>query len=302
MPDTVKQQVMSDQLVRLASCDGSIRACAASTTNLVAQICSLQGTDPTATVALGRLVSAACLMGSLLKGAQRLALSIEANGPLQKLQAETDAHGMVRATIKQPVCDLPPKDDNFDVANAVGKAGFLHVIKDLGLKTPYHGTVQLVSSEIAEDIAHYFVTSEQIPTSLALGVTLDNQAGIAASGGLLIQALPGCSESMLERIETGLQQLPAVSTMLRAGQTPMAILEQLLQGIPCAPQSSYALNFNCSCSRQYVAKMVSGLPAEELSVLAQRQEDTVVTCEYCKNEYRFTPTDLGEFSRTNKKY
>jgi len=165
------------------SSDGSIRASAASTTNLVAQICSLQGTDPTATVALGRMLSATCLMGSLLKGGQRLALTIEGNGPLQKLQAETDAFGAVRATIKQPVCNLPPRNDNFDVANAIGKAGFLHVIKDLGLKEPYHGTVQLVTSEIAEDIAHYFAVSEQTPTSLALGVTLDSQAGVAASGG-----------------------------------------------------------------------------------------------------------------------
>ncbi len=285
---------MPDQLVRLMSCDGSIRASAASTTNLVAQICALQGTDPTATVALGRLVSATCLMGSLLKGSQRLALTIEANGPLQKLQAETDAYGGVRATIKQPVCNLPPKNDNFDVANAIGKAGFLHVIKDLNLKEPYHGTVQLVTSEIAEDIAHYFATSEQIPTSLALGVTLDSQAGVAASGGLLIQALPGCSDEILAQIEATLQGLEPVSTMLRAGQTPMAILERVLQGIPFELQSSYELTFNCSCSKQYVMKMLSGLPAEELFALAQRQEDTVVTCEYCKNEYRFTPTDLSK--------
>jgi molecular chaperone Hsp33 len=275
--------------------DGSIRAIAASTTNLVAQICSLQGTDPTATVALGRMVSATCLMGSLLKGAQRLALTIEANGPLQKLQAETDAYGAVRATIKQPVCNLPPKNDNFDVANAIGKAGFLHVIKDLGLKEPYHGTVQLVTSEIGEDIAHYFAVSEQIPTSLALGVTLDSQAGVAASGGLLIQALPGGKDEILKRVEGALQGLKPVSTMLRAGYTPMAILEQVLLGVPFDLQSSYELTFNCSCSRPYVVKMLSRLPPEEQSALVQCQEDTVVTCEYCKHEYRFTPTDLSEF-------
>lgn len=296
MPETVMQQIIPDQLVRMMSGDGSIRAIAASTTKLVRQICHLQGTDPTATVALGRLVSATCLMGSLLKGAQRLALTIEANGPLQKLRAETDAYGAVRATIKQPVCHLPPKNDHFDVATAVGKAGFLHVIKDLGLKEPYHGTVQLVTSEIAEDIAHYFAVSEQIPTLLALGVTLNSQAEVAASGGLLIQAMPGCRDEVLEKIEGALQGLEPVSTMLRAGNTSMEILARVLQGIPCASQSSYELTFNCHCSREYVVHMLSGLPEEELAALAQRQEDTIVTCEYCKREYRVTPTDLSKLS------
>jgi len=283
---------MHDQVVRLMTCDGSIRVSVANTSNLVEQICSLQGTDPTATVALGRVVSAACLMGSLLKGSQRLALSIEGNGPLQKLQAEADASGNVRATIKQPLCHLPPVNDNFDVANAIGKAGFLHVIKDLGLKEPYHGTVQLITSEVAEDIAHYFVMSEQIPTSLALGVTLDSQAAVAASGGLLIQALPGCRDEILEQIEGALKILPPVSTLLREGQTPMAIAERVLGTIPFELQISYGLNFNCHCDRQNVLNMLRGFPASELETLALQQEEICITCEYCKKEYRLRSTEV----------
>ncbi|MDX9709201.1 MAG: Hsp33 family molecular chaperone HslO, partial [Trichloromonas sp.] len=164
---------MTDHLVRILSKDGSLRAVAAATTNLTESIRRRQGTDPTATVALGRLVAGAALMGALLKGDQRLALMIEGSGPLQRLHAETDAFGHVRGSIKNPIAGLPPKADRFDVAGAVGKAGFLHVVKDLGLKEPYRGMVQLYSSEIAEDLAYYLTTSEQVPSTVGLGVALD---------------------------------------------------------------------------------------------------------------------------------
>ena len=204
----------TDQLIRITSNDGSLRATVASTSNLVNEICQRQKTDPTATVALGRLVSGAALMGSLLKDDQRVALSIEGNGPLQRLQAEADASGTVRGTIKVPCCNLPPLDDRFDVANAIGKAGFLHVVKDLGLKEPYRGMVQLTTSEVAEDLTHYFTTSEQTPTSIALGVTLDQDAHVAASGGFLIQAMPDCDESVIDTLEDNLKKIVAISSQL----------------------------------------------------------------------------------------
>ncbi|OQY19623.1 MAG: Hsp33 family molecular chaperone [Desulfobacteraceae bacterium 4572_35.1] len=283
---------MHDQLVRLMTNDGAIRASAANTTNLVGQICKLQHTDPTASVTLGRVTTAVCLMGGLLKGSQRMALSVEGNGPLQKIQAETDAYGSVRATIKEPQCGLPPKDGNYDVANAIGKAGFLHVTKDLGLKEPYRATVQLTSSEVAEDIANYYAVSEQIPTMIALGVTLKSNADVAASGGFLVQAMPGCSEETLKNIETRLGAMPAVSTQLRAGQTPMIILEQLLGEIAFTLQTDYELNFRCNCSRPYVLQMLRGLTQGELDGLAKGDEDTVVTCEYCRKQYQITAEEI----------
>ena len=167
---------MTDHLIRVLTLDGAIRVSVAATTALVEEVRLRQQSDPTATVAIGRLATAAALMGSLLKGDQRIGLTIEGNGPLQRIQAETDAHGRVRATAKVPRAELPPLDGRFDVAGAVGHAGFLHVVKDLGLKEPYKGTVQLVSSEIAEDLAYYFTTSEQTPSSVALGVELGSQA------------------------------------------------------------------------------------------------------------------------------
>ena len=182
---------MSDHLVRLITRDGSLRACAADTTLLAEECRRRQQTDPTATVALGRVVTAAALCGSLLKGTQRLALIVEGNGPLHRLQAETDAHGRVRATVKVPVAGLPPREGRFDVAGAVGHAGFLQVVKDLGMKEPYRGMVQLATSEIGEDLAYYFATSEQTPSTVALGVELGREAEVAAAGGFLLQLLPG---------------------------------------------------------------------------------------------------------------
>ena len=290
---------MPDQLVRIMSNDGGLRATAASTTHLVAEICQHQNTDPTASVALGRLVTAAALMGSLLKGDQRVALSIEGNGPLKKLQAESDASGAVRGTIKQPHCNLPPKDGHFDVANAIGKAGFLHVIKDLGLKEPYRGMVQLSTSEIAEDLTQYFSLSEQTPTSVALGVTLDQQANVAASGGFLIQALPGCGETVLEQLEETLSQLPPVSNQLRDGHSPLEIISRVMTGIPFNVQTSYDLHFSCSCNRQHVLNMLKTLPAKDLAELALQTNDTEVNCEYCKKTYHFSSIEVADLAHNN---
>ncbi|MEA3464422.1 MAG: Hsp33 family molecular chaperone HslO [Thermodesulfobacteriota bacterium] len=289
----MKVNSMPDQLVRIISTDGGLRATVASTTHLVTEICQRQNTDPTATVALGRLVTAAALMGSLLKGDQRVALSIEGNGPLKKLQAESDASGAVCGTIKMPHCNLPPKDGHFDVANAIGKAGFLHVIKDLGLKEPYRGMVQLSTSEIAEDLTHYFSVSEQTPTSVALGVTLDQQAGVAASGGFLIQALPGCDETVLEQLEETLSQLHPISNQLLDGRSPFEIIDQVMTGIPFKVQTSYNLNFRCNCNSQHVLNMLKTLPAKDLTELALQTNDTEITCEYCKNIYRFSATEIA---------
>ncbi len=288
---------MSDQLIRVLSHDKQIRASFAVTTELVKEICRLQQTDPTASVALGRLTTAAALMGTLLKGDQRLGLAIEANGPLKKLQAETDARGTVRASIKEPHCHLPPIDGHFDVAGAIGKAGFLHVTKDLGMKEPYQGMVQLVTSEIAEDIAHYFSSSEQTPTSTALGVLLDRSAHVAASGGYFIQALPDCDEAILESLDNHLANLPPISSLVRDGLSPIELAQQVLNDSNFKLQDTVELHFRCNCSRRHVLAMLTGLPDEDLEALAQRAEDTEITCEYCKKSYLFTPRELSNIAQ-----
>ncbi len=283
---------MTDHLVRVATKDGTLRAAAAVTTDLVEAIRLRQGTDPTATVALGRLVTGAALMGSLLKGDQRLALMVEGNGPLQKLHAETDAAGHLRGSIKEPVSGIPPRADGFDVPAAVGRAGFLHVIKDLGLKEPYRGMVMLYTSEIAEDLAYYLTTSEQVPSTVALGVYLEQEGRVANAGGLLVQALPEGRDSLVALLEERLTALPPFTSLLRQGLAPEQILEQLFAGIPLGRMETTPLTFRCNCSRPQIRRMLQTLGSEELRRIIDQDEETTVICEFCKERYVFDREEL----------
>jgi len=278
---------MADHLVRLITADGALRAVAADTTQLAEECRRRQQTDPTATVALGRLATAAALMGGLLKGEQRLALIVEGSGPLKRLQAETDAFGRVRATVKEPLAALPPRDGRFDVAGAIGQAGFLHVVKDLGLKEPYRGMVQLVTSEIGEDLATYFATSEQIPSTVALGVELDHDFQVAAAGGFILQLLPDGDPALVEQLEARLAELPPTTTLLRHGVAPAAILERLLDGIGVTHLGQIPLTFSCTCGREQVAGVLKLIGPEELDELLADPGEATVICDFCKETYRF---------------
>jgi molecular chaperone Hsp33 len=279
---------MQDHLVRIVSRDGLLRGMAAVTTELVREICAKQQADLTATVALGRLLTGGALLGCLLKGKQRLALVIEGNGPLGKLSVETDAEGRLRGSLRNPQVGLPPKDGRFDVAGAIGKAGFLHVWKDLGLKNPYQTMVQLQSSEVAEDLAWYLTTSEQIPSSVALGVELDSSGVVAAAGGFLVQSLPPGDEQEVARLVERLQQFPPTTSLLRQGLTPGQILERLFDGTRFLVQAEIPLRFYCPCDRQQIEAVLVGLGEEELTRLAEEREQVEVTCEYCRREYVFS--------------
>lgn len=287
---------MKDHMIRILTRDGSLRATAAVTTNLVEEIRLLQGSDPTASVALARLVTGAALMGSLLKGEQRLALMVEGNGPLQKLHAETDASGQLRGSVKVPVSGLELGPQGFDVVAAVGRAGFLHVVKDLGLKEPYRGMVPLYRSTIAEDLAYYFTTSEQTPSTVALGAYLEPGGSVSAAGGFMVQAMPGGDESLLALLEERLTALPPTTTLLREGLAPIHILERIFEGIPFSVQATTDLAFRCHCSRRQVARMLTSLGAEELRELRQREEATTVTCEFCRRAYQFSREELAALS------
>jgi len=256
--------VMKDHLVRITTADGLLRATAAVTTHLVEDTRLRQGTDATATVALGRLVTGAALLGSLLKDDQRLALMVEGNGPLRKLHAETDAHGRLRASIKQPLSGLSPTTAGFNVPGAVGRAGFVHVVKDLGLKEPYRGMVRLVSSEIAEDLAYYLTTSEQIPSVVALGVYLEPDGRVSAAGGFLIQAMPPGADAAIGLLESRLRDLPPVTSLLREGLPPRRILERLFVDLPLSDPTETAISFRCTCSRPQILRLLGSLNRKEL--------------------------------------
>lgn len=279
-----------DQLVRIVTRDGHLRGVAVDTSGLCEEIRRRQQSDPTGTVALGRLASGAALLGALLKQEQRLALSVEGNGTMRRLYAETDATGHIRATASEPVAGLPPKDNEFDIPGAIGRAGFLTVTRDLGLKEPYRGTVQLTTSEIAEDLAYYLTTSEQVPSGVGLGVSLDREGHVATAGGFLVQAMPPGDDETLEQLEQRLRELPPTTRMLQDGMSPHDILETIFSDIPYDVVAETELFFRCSCSRRQVERIARKLIESEGGPVDE--DEIVVTCEFCREAYSFEPSEL----------
>lgn len=271
---------MNDHLARAMAAKGKLRAVACVTTSVVNDICFLQGCSPVVSVALGRAVSGAALLGSTLKQGQRMAIKFEGNGPMQKLIAEADWDGALRATVAVP--DAVAES----VPDALGRAGFLTVTKDLGLKEPYSGMVQLYTSEIAQDLAYYLTDSDQIPSAVGLGVSLAPDGQVAVAGGFLIQSLPPSDESAVEQVMTRIEQLPPLTTLLAGGTSPTALLELLLEGLEYNLLESTDLSFRCGCSLDKVERALLSLGKEELERLMAEQGSAEVTCEFCRRQYR----------------
>jgi molecular chaperone Hsp33 len=288
---------MEDYLVRIITKDGSARALACVTTNLVNEVCRRHGTYPTASAALGRALTGGGLMGGLLKTGQRVALKFAGDGPLKKIVVEAESNGLVRGYVGVPEVDLPLKNGKLDVAGALGKTGLLRVAKDLRMKEPYQGLVQLYTGEIAEDIAYYFVESEQIPSAVALGVFVAPDGTIAAAGGFLIQSLPSVNEDVINRLIERVEILPPITVLWRRGKTPEEVLEDLFNDIPFTVLEKYTLAFKCSCSRERVEKALITLGRKELASLIEEDEETRVTCEYCRESYGFGREELTRLSR-----
>lgn len=283
---------MNDYLVRIITKAGNIRAMACTTTNLVNEARTLHGTFPTASAALGRALSGGALMGSMLKTGQRVALKFEGNGPLRKIIVEADSNGAVRGYVGVPDVHMVRDDGKLDVASAVGKAGFLTVTRDLGLKEPYKGMVQLYTSEIAEDLALYLTESEQIPSAVALGVYVETDNSVSAAGGFLIQALPPQDDEMIDLLMNRISKLPPVTRLLREGQTPEDILDLLFAEIPYDVLEKRELAFQCSCSREKIERALISLGRKELSSMIEEQEGAEVKCEFCRKDYSFTKSEL----------
>ena len=284
---------MEDYLVRIMTKAGNIRALACSTTNLVDEARVRHGTLPTASAALGRALTGGALMGALMKTGQRVALTFEGNGPLKKIIVEAESNGAVRGYVGVPDVHLVREDGKLDVAGALGKAGFLTVTKDLGLKEPYRGMVQLYTSEIAEDLAYYFTESEQTPSAVALGVYVESDTSVSAAGGFLIQSLPPQDEQMIDLLMSRIGNLPPVTQLLREGKLPEDILESLFSGVPYDILEKRALSFKCFCSREKIERILISLGREELLKMAEQSEDTQVRCEFCRHLYIFNKTDIS---------
>ena len=283
---------MIDYMVRIISETENVRALACVTTGLVDEARCRHGSWPTASAALGRALTGGALLGALLKTGQRLALKFEGNGPLKKIVVEAESNGAVRGYVGAPQVHMVTEAGKLDVAGALGRAGFLTVSRDLGLKEPYKGMVQLYTSEIAEDLAYYLTESEQVPSAVGLGVFVEEDNRVSAAGGFLIQTMPPADERVIERLMEQIGRLPPITQLLREGNTPEQMLEQLFTGIPYMTLEKRMLAFRCTCSREKIEKALISLGREELAGLMEQEDETEVTCEFCGERHLFSRAEL----------
>ena len=285
---------MSDQLIRAISQDGLMKVSAVSTRDLTERARQIHKTLPVATAALGRLLAGASMMGNALKEeAASLTLQIKGGGPLGTLLAVSDHEGNVRGTVENPAVDIPLREDGkLDVGTAVGNQGTLTVIRDLRMKEPYVGSVGLLWGEIAEDIALYFVESEQIPTACGLGVLVDRDQSVLSAGGYLVQLLPGAGEETAERLEASLRAAKPVTELLRADPDPEALLRAALPGLELEILEKRPIEYRCECSRERMERALISLGREELRAMIDEQGGAELTCRFCDNVQRFSREEL----------
>ena len=283
-----------DKLVRAITKDGSVKAVAAVTKDLTEQVRNIHKTLPVATAALGRALAAASMMGNALKEENAsLTLQIKGGGPLGTVLAVSDPLGNVRGYVQNPQVNVPLREDGkLDVGRAVGADGTLTVIKDIGLKEPYIGSVGLLGGEIAEDLAAYFVESEQIPTACALGVLIDRDQSVKAAGGYIIQLLPGAGEDVIAKVEGGVMAAGAVTALLDRDPDPEALLRTVLSDFEVEILETAPIEYKCYCSRDRVERALISMGVAELEDLLAEQGGCELGCQFCDKVYRFTDKEL----------
>lgn len=283
-----------DHIVRVIAKDAPVKAAAISASGMVEMARAIHDCWPVASAALGRLLMAASMMGVAMKEEDAsVTLRIKGSGPLGTLTAVSDSAGNVRGYVQNPAVDVPRKaKGKLDVGAAVGADGELTVIRDLGLKEPYVGSVQLVGGEIAEDVAAYFVESEQVPTACALGVLIAPDQTIQAAGGYLIQLLPGADETVISSLERGVARLGAVSARLDAGMDPLALLGEVLSDFELEVLETTPIEYRCYCSEERVSRALISLGKDELTSLIAEQGGAELTCQFCDKVYRFNREQL----------
>ncbi len=285
------------KLIRCITSCGQVMATAVDTTDIVARAEEIHKTSAVVSAALGRLLTAGAMMGNMLKGRDdSITLKLAGGGPAGSLIVVSDSEGNVRGYVQNPVVELPLNEKGkLDVGGAVGKEGLLYVLKDLGLKEPFSGSVPLVSGEIAEDITSYYAMSEQIPTVCALGVLVNPDLSIRAAGGFIIQLLPAAEESTIDKLEKSLEGLKAVTTMLDEGMTPEEIVRTALSEFPVEVLYSQEIEYKCNCSRDRVSKALISLGREELSEMAEELPEVLVNCHFCDKVYKFDKKEILKF-------
>lgn len=289
---------MSDYIVRATAAESSIRAFAITSRELVETARVDHDTSPTMTAALGRLLSGAAMMGSMMKGEKDLlTLQIQCSGPAKGLTVTADAAGHVKGYAANPKVDLPPNElGKLDVGNALG-LGVLSVIKDMGLKEPYVGQCELQTGEIAEDLTYYFATSEQIPSAVGLGVLIDTDGSVKQAGGFILQLMPFTSDEVIGELEKRIKEISSVTEMLDRGLTPEKILEEILGGMGLEITDTIPAEFACDCSKERVSRALATISRKDLDDIINDGDSIEVKCQFCNKAYKFEIEELKEIRR-----
>lgn len=286
---------MNDYIIRGTAAEGQIRFFAAYTKEVVETARKNHNTSPVATAALGRLLTAGAMMGSMCKNEKDVVtLQIQCSGPIGGLTVTADSKANVKGYVIHPEVMLPPsKEGKLDVGKALD-LGVLSVIKDIGMKEPYSGQTHLVSGEIAEDLTYYFATSEQIPTSVALGVLMNKDNTVAHAGGFIIQMMPFAEEETIAALEKKIEQFSSVTSVLDQGHTPEEMMELLLGDLGMTVYDTIPTQFDCNCSKERVEKALISVGKDEIQAMIDDGEEIEVNCHFCNTQYRYSVDELKE--------
>lgn len=291
---------MKDYIVRATAANAQIRAFAATTTELVEEARVHHGTSPVATAALGRLLTGGVMMGSMMKNdTDVLTLQINCSGPIGGLTVTADALGNVKGYVNEPEVLLPPKNGKLDVGGALGQ-GILNVIKDMGMKEPYAGQTILQTGEIAEDLTYYFATSEQVPSSVGLGVLMEKNNTVRCAGGFIVQVMPFIEEEVLAKLEENISKIQSVTSMLDNGHTPEEMLAQVLEGLDVEITDTLPARFYCNCSKERIEKAIISIGKKDIQEMIDDGETIEVKCHFCNQAYHFTVEELKEILKKSR--
>lgn len=282
-----------DHIVRGVAADNQLRVFVADTKNLVEQARRFHGSSPVATAALGRLLTAGAMMGSMMKGEKDLlTLQIQGDGPIGTVTVTADAAAQVKGYVGNPAVMLPPSPKGkLDVGRAVGR-GVMRVIKDIGMKEPYNGTTELVSGEIAEDLTYYFAASEQIPSAVALGVLMEKNNTVWCAGGFIIQVMPFVEDEVVSRLEERIGKISPVTSYLSKGMTAEDILQEILGDFSPKITDCIEAGYHCGCSKERVSRAIASIAKADIQAMIDEKESIQVDCHFCDKSYTFTVEDL----------
>ena len=291
---------MNDSIIRATAAGAQIRAFAAVTTNLVEEARQRHNTSPVATAALGRLMTGAVMMGSMMKNPEDiLTVQIKCSGPIGGLTVTADSQGGVKGYAYNPDVMLPPKNGKLDVGGALGQ-GVLTVIRDMGMKEPYSGQTILQTGEIAEDLTYYFATSEQIPSSVGLGVLMEGDNTVRCAGGFIVQVMPFVEDKVLDKLEENIGKSRPVTAMRDNGHTPEEMLREVLEGLDVEITDTLPAGFTCNCSKQRIEKAIISIGKKEIQSLIDEGKDIEVKCHFCNTAYSYSVDELKELLKKSR--